>query len=179
MLRPIVRQQVRDIARKMIHGTALETFKSSSFTAPAIKWMEDAGIIESGRLSPSVTTLRTRLAGPILCQSCNSRMGIQKFLQGAGWNQVESSWDASLSGKLYNQTSPLEYFLLLKFHLTKLEQYEAEYPFRHSQSKAYYDTFLVFFEQKPTDTCLNIKLSFIQLQLFSSLHQPTKHSSTQ
>ena len=153
---PIFRQHVRDIASKMIHGTALETFKSSWLTAPVIKWMEHAGIIGSGRLSPSVTTLRTRLAGPIPCQSCNSRMGIQQFLQRAGWSKVESSWDASLSGKLYNQTSPLEYFLLLKFHLTKLEQYEAEYPFRHSQGKAYYDTFLVFFEQKPTDTCLKI-----------------------
>ena len=161
---------MRDIASKMIHGTALETFKSSWFTAPVIKWMEHAGIIESGRLSPSVTTLRTRLAGPIPCQSCNSRMGIQQFLQRAGWSKVESSWDASLSGKLYNQTSPLEYFLLLKFHLTKLEQYEAEYPFRHSQGKAYYDTFLVFFEQKPTDTCLKIYWASPSFSLFSSLN---------
>ena len=152
----VFRRRVTEVACHLVNSRAgLDEFKSNVFTAPVVAWMEETGIIEKGRLAPSLVTLKTRLARPVRCCG-ESRIGIRHFLEQTGWSRTETGREASLTDKSFNHTGPVEYYQLLKHHLERLCQYEEMFDFRHSQSKGYYDCFLAFFSHRSADPRLDI-----------------------
>ena len=144
----------------LLDSSRLEGFKSDTFAAPIVRWMEESGVLEFGRVSPSVVTLKTRLLQPIKCASCDSRLDIKSTLKISGWTATDSGREASLKEKCFYQGAPLEYFVLLKHHLPNLLQYDDTYGLRHTQSKAYFDSILVFFQNYPGDTGFEMSESF-------------------
>ena len=110
--------------------------------------MEEQGIIVDEHISPNLLTLKTRLSGLSACLSCDSRLGICSFLDCSGWTRTSSAREASLPDKFFYESGGLEYLMLLKYHIRELTEYEEQFPFRHSQAKAYYDSFLAFFQHQ-------------------------------
>ena len=142
------RNAVRDVASEAI--ACGQTVFSSECVSPArshaISWMKDVGMLCQGHVIPQFTTLKTVFKQPVLHSSCDSRFSIRKWLEDQGWTVLESATGASVDEKCFNSGAPLEYFLLLRYHLDALTRYDQKYGLRHSQSKGYYDALLACFK---------------------------------
>lgn len=113
--------------------------------------MEEQGIVQGGQLAPQLLTLKTYVSNPQPCSDCDSRFGIRNRLENDGWSRCETVRDAGVRDRCFNPAGTLEYFMLLKYHVETLEEYEDQFGFKHSQAKGYYESFLAFFKCRAED----------------------------
>ena len=141
----------------VFHGEEISTL-----TSQAVAWLTRLGVVQHGHISDMFVTLKTVIQNPIAQASCDSRISISRWLEAEGWNRASGGRESSLQSKKYNPDAPLEYFLLLKGHLSELSLYDDRYGFRHTQGKAYYDCLWCCFSRAMPDSCLFLLLSRCQ-----------------
>lgn len=127
------------------------SLKSNPLVVHVVKWMEEQGIVQGGQLAPQLLTLKTYVSNPQPCSDCDSRFGIRNRLENDGWSRCETVRDAGVRDRCFNPAGTLEYFMLLKYHVETLEEYEDQFGFKHSQAKGYYESFLAFFKCRAED----------------------------